>query len=169
MNQPTLSSTHSDCQHHSPLTTRQSILAPDRFDVVCGWGRSIQRIPRNQNYRKLMSMNMVRWYCMQHSCFNNPSHDDWFNVMHYFPYSMTLVNVCHMPQKRQGKNMQGKVAQTVYLTPADGPCFMFDNAKLSSLSYWSYRETSLLYARWVADYPMQVLPSFIYLNIALGE
>ena len=58
MNNQPISTNPSDGQHH-PVQS-QTISAPDRYDVVCGCGRRIQRIPGNQTYRKLVSVNKVR-------------------------------------------------------------------------------------------------------------
>jgi hypothetical protein len=41
------------------------ITAPDRFDVVAGRGQGVQRLHGNEAYRKLISMNKVRRYCLQ--------------------------------------------------------------------------------------------------------
>ncbi|KAL3817073.1 hypothetical protein ACHAXA_000123 [Cyclostephanos tholiformis] len=54
---PTVSTTPSDCQSHNQETASQPISAPDRFDVVGGRGQCIQRLPGNETYRKLVSVN----------------------------------------------------------------------------------------------------------------
>jgi hypothetical protein len=39
------------------------IVAIDRFDIVGGRGKGIQRLPGNKTYQKLVSMSKVRRYC----------------------------------------------------------------------------------------------------------
>ncbi|KAL3817067.1 hypothetical protein ACHAXA_000117 [Cyclostephanos tholiformis] len=51
------SSTPPDCRHQYQETTNQPISAPDRFDVVCGFGQGIQRLSGNKTYRELVSAN----------------------------------------------------------------------------------------------------------------
>ena len=52
--------TPSDYWRHHQETTSHAVSAPDRYDVVTGRGRNIQRLAGNKTYRELISANKVR-------------------------------------------------------------------------------------------------------------
>jgi hypothetical protein len=61
MNLPTYTTACAASQHPRPQTGSQPTTTPTCFDVVGGRGQGVQRLPGNQKYRALVSMNKVRW------------------------------------------------------------------------------------------------------------
>ena len=61
MNLPTDTTICAASQHPRPQIAIQPTTAPTCFDVVGGRGHGVLRLPGNQKYRALVSMNKVRW------------------------------------------------------------------------------------------------------------
>ena len=64
MDRPPCTTACASGQHPREQPASRPIATTTCFDVVCGRGQGVQRLPGNRRYRELVAMNKVRWYCL---------------------------------------------------------------------------------------------------------